>query len=203
MCIAAFAWQAHPLYPFLLLQNRDEYHNRPTEPLAWWEGCEILGGRDEVAGGTWLACSRGGRVAFITNVLELHALPEAKSRGDLPVLFLESTKTPKEFAAELIKEAHQYNGFNLIVADISSKTMFYVSNRPKGEPTLMQEVSPGIHVLSNAKLDSPWHKGPYGTRSTAALTIKASGEVSFYEMHLDKDTWKEKTVNYHIQRLKS
>ncbi|XP_023904487.1 uncharacterized protein LOC112016195 [Quercus suber] len=267
MCIAAFAWLAHPLYPFLLLQNRDEYHNRPTEPLAWWEGCEILGGRDEVAGGTWLACSRGGRVAFITNVLELHTLPEAKSRGDLPVLFLESTKTPKEFAAELIKEAHQYNGFNLIVADTSSKTMFYVSNRPKGEPTLMQEVSPGIHVLSNAKLDSPWHKaqrlglsfkerlakhgkgeiplkemveklmrdtvkadesklphicsldwefnlssifvevdtplGLYGTRSTAALTIKASEEVSFYEMHLDKDTWKEKTVNYQIQRLKS
>lgn len=62
---------------------------RLTEPLAWWEGCEILGGRDEVAGGTWLACSRGGRVAFITNVLELHTLPEAKSRGDLPVLFLE------------------------------------------------------------------------------------------------------------------
>ena len=36
-----------------------------------------------------MACSRGGRVAFITNVLELHTLPEAKSRGDLPVLFLE------------------------------------------------------------------------------------------------------------------
>ncbi|XP_034931878.1 uncharacterized protein [Populus alba] len=89
MCIAAFIWQAHPLYPLLLLQNRDEYHNRPTEPAAWWDGSEILGGRDAVAGGTWLACSRTGRVAFITNVLELHPLPEAKSRGELPVLFLE------------------------------------------------------------------------------------------------------------------
>lgn len=67
---------------------------RPTKPAAWWEGGEILGGRDEVAGGTWLACSRGGRLAFITNVLELHTLPEAKSRGDLPVRFLEArTKT--------------------------------------------------------------------------------------------------------------
>lgn len=62
---------------------------RPTKPVAWWEGGQILGGRDEVAGGTWLACSRGGRVAFLTNVLELHTVPEAKSRGDLPVLFLE------------------------------------------------------------------------------------------------------------------
>ncbi len=58
-------------------------------PVAWWDGCDILGGRDAAAGGTWLACSRAGRVAFLTNVLELHALPEAKSRGELPVLFLE------------------------------------------------------------------------------------------------------------------
>jgi uncharacterized protein with NRDE domain len=57
--------------------------------VAWWEGREILGGRDEVAGGTWLACSRGGRVAFLTNVLELDSFPDAKSRGDLAVLFLE------------------------------------------------------------------------------------------------------------------
>lgn len=64
------------------------FFQRPTKPLAWWDGGEILGGRDEVAGGTWLACSRKGKVAFLTNVLELHTSPEAKSRGDLPVLFL-------------------------------------------------------------------------------------------------------------------
>ncbi|TXG51913.1 hypothetical protein EZV62_021082 [Acer yangbiense] len=266
MCIAAFIWQAHPLYPLLLLQNRDEYHQRPTKPVAWWDDGEILGGRDEVAGGTWLACSRNGRVAFLTNVLELHTLPEAKSRGDLPVLFLESAKSPMEFAKELVTEAHQYNGFNLILADMSSKTMVYVSNRPKGEPIAIQEVSPGLHVLSNAKLDSPWHKaqrlglnfkellckygegdipvkemleklmkdsakaeesrlpgicsldweynlssvfvevdtplGRYGTRSTAALTIAAYGEVSFYEKYLEKDMWKEKTVKYYLQKLK-
>lgn len=28
MCIAVFMWQAHSMYPFLLLLNRDEYHNR-------------------------------------------------------------------------------------------------------------------------------------------------------------------------------
>ena len=59
--------------------------------MGWWEDCagEILGGRDEVAGGTWLACSKGGRVALLTNVLELHSLPEARTRGDLPLLFLQ------------------------------------------------------------------------------------------------------------------
>ncbi|XP_021902715.1 transport and Golgi organization 2 homolog [Carica papaya] len=156
MCIAVFVWQAHPLYPLLLLQNRDEYHNRPTEPLAWWEDGEILGGKDEVAGGTWLACSRQGRVAFVTNVLELDFFPDVKSRGDLPLRFLKSKKSPKEFAEELAPDTHRYNGFNLIVADIPSKMMVYISNRPKGEPIIIHQVSPGIHVLSNAKLDSPW-----------------------------------------------
>ncbi|PIN23323.1 hypothetical protein CDL12_03957 [Handroanthus impetiginosus] len=265
MCIAVFMWQSHPLYPFLLLLNRDEYHNRATKPVGWWEGGEIIGGKDKVAGGTWLACSKQGKVAFVTNVLELHTLPEAKSRGDLPIRFLESIKGPKAFAEELVKEANQYNGFNLIVADIASKSMFYVSNRPKGELFSIQQVTPGIHVLSNAKLNSPWPKaerlelnfklqvdqygegeipvkemveklmrdrvkadenklpnicplewelnfssifvefdtplGKYGTRSTAAVSVKASGEASFYEIYLEGDIWKQHTLNYHIQKL--
>ncbi|KAK2988229.1 hypothetical protein RJ640_020711 [Escallonia rubra] len=266
MCITVFVWQAHPQYPFLLLLNRDEYHNRPTKPVAWWEGGEILGGKDEVAGGTWLACSRDGRVAFLTNVLELHTLPEAKSRGDLPIRYLESKKTPKEFAEGLVQEAHEYNGFNLVMVDLLSKTMIYISNRPKGEAVVVHEVHPGIHVLSNAKLDSPWPKaqrlelnfkqlmgtygkgdipvkdmvhklmrdtvkadenelphicslewefnlssifvevdtplGRYGTRSTIALTVRATGKVSCYEVYLEGDMWKEQTADYLINKLK-
>lgn len=63
-----------------------------------------------------------------------------------------------EFAKELVNEGNEYNGFNLILADIETKKMVYVTNRPKGEPMSIQEVQPGIHVLSNAKLDSPWPK---------------------------------------------
>lgn len=60
----------------------------PTKPLSWWEDSDILGGRDEVAGGTWLACTRSGRVAFLTNVREINSNSDTKSRGDLPVRFL-------------------------------------------------------------------------------------------------------------------
>ncbi|RWR90578.1 transport and Golgi organization 2 [Cinnamomum micranthum f. kanehirae] len=159
MCIAAWIWQSHPHYPLILLFNRDEYHNRPTKPVAWWEdSSQILGGRDCLAGGTWLASTRNGRLAFLTNVMEPDQNPNAKSRGELPVRFLESKKSPLDFAQEVIKEGDQYNGFNLIVADLCSKTMIYISNRPKEEPFTIQEVSPGLHVLSNAKLDTPWHK---------------------------------------------
>ncbi|PIA46736.1 hypothetical protein AQUCO_01500347v1 [Aquilegia coerulea] len=265
MCITVFIWQAHPLYPFLLLFNRDEFHNRATKPVSWWEGNEILGGKDEVAGGTWLACTRQGRIAFLTNVREATPLPGAKSRGDLVLGFLQSKKRPMEYADEVLKEADQYNGFNLLLCDLCSKTMVYVCNRPKGEP-LVQEVSPGIHVLSNAQLDTPWQKsqrlgqsfkelmykhskdeipvkmiaeelmtdttkadknslpgirsfeleykassifidqfdtpmGSYGTVSTSALSVKTSGEVSFYEKYLAKEEWKEHIMNFQIEKM--
>lgn len=64
---------------------------RPTKPVAWWgEGHrKILGGRDVLAGGTWLGCTKDGRLAFLTNVLEPDHLPCARTRGDLPVRFLQ------------------------------------------------------------------------------------------------------------------
>ncbi|GMH02901.1 hypothetical protein Nepgr_004740 [Nepenthes gracilis] len=262
MCIAVFIWQAHPLYPFLLLLNRDEYHSRPTKPAGWWDGGDILGGRDEQGGGTWLACSRSGRLAFLTNVREIQRIPQAKSRGDLPVRFLESKKNPMEFAQEIKEEADYYNGFNLILTDLCSKIMAYITNRPKeDEPSILQ-VSSGIHVLTNANLDNNWPKaqrlghnfkelsdaygdeemdakemveklmmdtvkadkttlpgiyppefeyqlssifvetdtplGHYGTRSTSAVLMKVTGEMSFYERYLDKNSWKEHTINYQI-----
>ncbi|KAM7521328.1 hypothetical protein LguiB_020290 [Lonicera macranthoides] len=279
MCIAVFVWQAHPVYEFMVLLNRDEYHNRATKPAGWWwEGGDIVGGRDEVGGGTWLACSKHGKVAFLTNFLEFHTLPDAKTRGDLPLRYLQSKKGAMEFAEELAKEGHEYNGFNLIMVELagtknksSSSKMVYLTNRPKGGAVSIQEIPPGIHVLSNSKLDSPWPKaerlklnfkdllnkygeeevdeddddilikemvtklmrdtvkvddeiklphicsldwefslssifvgvdtplGWYGTRSTSGVTIKRSGEASFYEIYLEKDkTWKEQTINYHL-----
>ncbi|CAN6181637.1 unnamed protein product [Urochloa humidicola] len=160
MCIAAWIWQAHPVHQLLLLLNRDEFHSRPTKAVGWWgEGSrKILGGRDVLGGGTWMGCTKDGRLAFLTNVLEPDAMPGARTRGDLPLRYLQSNKSPLEVATEVAEEADEYNGFNLILADLTTNIMVYVSNRPKGQPATIQLVSPGLHVLSNARLDSTWHK---------------------------------------------
>jgi uncharacterized protein with NRDE domain len=71
---------------------------------------------------------------------------------------VQSNKSPLEVATEVAEEADEYNGFNLILADLTTNIMVYVSNRPKGQPATIQLVSPGLHVLSNARLDSPWQK---------------------------------------------
>lgn len=118
----------------------------------------ILGGKDLKAGGTWMACTNEGRLAFVTNYREFKIVTEKNSRGDLPIKFLESGKGPLEFAEDIAKEAHMYSGFNLILVDILSRVMVYVSNRPLVEAVSVQVVSPGLHVLTNASLNSSWPK---------------------------------------------
>ncbi|XP_057421426.1 uncharacterized protein LOC130715358 [Lotus japonicus] len=177
MCIAVFMWQAHPKYPFILLLNRDEFHSRPTDPLAWWPGETILAGRDALGGGTWLGSTRNGRVAFLTNFRELpnQNLPSPNSRGHLPLRFLQGNQSPEEFAEQVLKEAHQYNGFNLILADMSTSSMVYVFNRPK--PDLLS-VAPGVHVLTNSALDATWPKAERLRHSFKEL-IDQYGESEF------------------------
>ncbi|XBI24671.1 hypothetical protein VPH35_049745 [Triticum aestivum] len=85
-------------------------------------------------------------------------MPSARTRGDLPLRFLQGNKSPLEVATQVAKEADEYNGFNLILADLTRNVMVYASNRPKGQPAMIQLVSPGLHMLSNARLDSPWQK---------------------------------------------
>lgn len=46
--------------------------HRPTLPLHVWDSHpEIIGGRDLVNGGTWLAVTPTGRFAFVTNFREV------------------------------------------------------------------------------------------------------------------------------------
>jgi uncharacterized protein with NRDE domain len=67
---------------------------RPTKAVGWWgEGTiKILGGRDVLGGGTWMGSTKDGRLAFLTNVLEPDAMPGARTRGDLPLRFLQVPK---------------------------------------------------------------------------------------------------------------
>lgn len=87
------SYQLFCFYSLLLLVGCVDlrlYSCRPTKPVSWWEdSSNILGGRDGLAGGTWLGCTRDGRLAFLTNFREPDSMPKAKSRGELPVRFLE------------------------------------------------------------------------------------------------------------------
>ena len=110
MCLIVFAHHAHPKYPFILLANRDEYYERPTLEMGFWEEePDLIGGRDLRAGGTWLAMNRSGAFAAVTNVRASILQPNAKSRGHLPIDFLKSSQTSEAFMRKLSTQAITYN----------------------------------------------------------------------------------------------
>lgn len=153
MCLIVFAYKTHPKYKFILAANRDEFYSRPTSTAGWWsDKSDILGGRDLKAKGTWMAIDKSGRFATVTNFRDIKNIKDgARSRGDLPVNFLEGNHTAKEYAEKVFGEGDQYNGFNLLALD---RELSHVSNYGKKVSIL----DAGIYGLSNALLDTPWPK---------------------------------------------
>lgn len=152
MCLVVFAWQAHPQYRLILAGNRDESHQRPTQDAHWWPDNEsLLAGRDLQAGGTWLAMSKSGRFATVTNFHERHGRQAmVESRGALVTDFVGGSQSLGEFESSISNK--DYAGFSLLVCD--GESMSYLSNRDD----LEANVAPGIYGLSNASLDTPWSK---------------------------------------------
>lgn len=146
MCVAAIAWNDHPDWLLVAIANRDEFHERPAAPLAFWaDGSGIIAGRDLQAGGTWLGVTEAGRFALLTNFRDPAGYRTGRiSRGGLVTDYL-TGKTSSQTA--------EMNAFNLFVAD--SQGAQFVSNypAPRTEP-----LAPGIQGLSNGAPEEPWPK---------------------------------------------
>ncbi|SDN61756.1 NRDE family protein [Vreelandella arcis] len=157
MCLIAFNWRPGTATPLQLIGNRDEFHARPTAPLAQWpDHPSLVGGRDLEAGGSWLAANHQGRVAALTNVRDPALTPPegAPSRGHLVSQALECDDIAAWLGNLADGAAADYAGFNLLVATPSQ--LWYL-HRGSEQLSLCQ-VSPGVHGLSNAALNTPWPK---------------------------------------------
>jgi uncharacterized protein with NRDE domain len=148
MCVVALAWRVHRDWPLILVGNRDEFHERPSAPLAAWDdGSGIVAGRDLQAGGTWLGAHvPSGRVVVVTNVRG--AMPDSakESRGALVVDML---RGHGRFADPAAGDLDRFNAFNLFAVDGTARLL---TNRP-GPQILALE--PGVHALANEPIDRP------------------------------------------------
>ncbi len=160
MCIVAVAWQLFDELPLVLLSNRDEFLQRPTEPLHQWSDKTIYAGRDAQSGGTWLGIhqqqrtnfhQQNGRWAAVLNFRDgVQASNDECSRGELVTDFLTSTLSPMDFARQI--SLQEYAGFNLIIGD--SKQAVVVNNRGHAPTPLYA----GLHVISNGQPEESWFK---------------------------------------------
>ncbi|WP_192034830.1 NRDE family protein [Halomonas sp. YLGW01] len=157
MCLIAFDYRPDAPAWLRLIANRDEFFSRATAPLdAWPEAPEIVGGRDLVAGGSWLAVHRRGRVAAVTNVRDagLVTPPDAPSRGQLVPEALRVDDLAGWLDSLAEGDAWRYAGFNLLVGD---HTGLWHLHRGRADLRL-QRLPAGLHGLSNASLNTPWPK---------------------------------------------
>jgi uncharacterized protein with NRDE domain len=99
--------------------NRDERVDRPWDaPAQFWPG--ITGGRDRLAGGTWMGLNRHGVMAAVLNRTgTLGPAPGKNSRGELPLLALQHATAAAAAQALAALDAGSYRSFNLVVADAS------------------------------------------------------------------------------------
>ena len=175
MCLILLAWHAHPDYPLIFAGNRDEAYDRPSVAADFWKDQpDIFGGRDLEKGGTWLGLARAGRFAAVTNYRDGRARKAAPlSRGELTAGFLRGSGEPHDYLESVAPAAGQYGGFSLLVGNFDR--LCYLSNRGNG----IEDLSPGVHGLSNHLLDTPWPKVRRGTQRLSALL--KSGEAALLE----------------------
>lgn len=151
MCLILFALNQNRHYPLVVAANRDEFYQRPTTAMHWWPDQNLLAGRDDRSGGTWLAVRRDGLVTAVTNVREGNPADGYRSRGELPLLACQLG--PAELRDQLVQAGDAYGGFNLVRLD--AQDGWYFSNRDRHAGRHLHR---GLYGLSNHLLQSPWPK---------------------------------------------
>jgi len=146
MCTIIAAVGMFPGVPLLVAGNRDEKLDRPsvgprvlgTDPL-------VVGPRDELAGGTWIAVSARGVVAALTN--RFVGAPPDPRRASRGALVDEAARAPS--AAEMFAgleglAPERYNPFHLLVGDRGGAYVVACD----GARVWRRALAPGLHVLT-------------------------------------------------------
>jgi len=128
--------------------NRDEDPARPSDPpMVLSESPRVVGGRDRIAGGTWLAVREGPAVVALLN--RRGKLPDPariRSRG---MLTLDIARGPLDPPLEI--PVDESAPFSLLYATPHRCRLLVWD----GETRRIIEISPGWHVLTHQELDDP------------------------------------------------
>ncbi|MFC4360150.1 NRDE family protein [Halobium salinum] len=150
MCTLTLAWQVFEDAPVVVAANRDEALDRPSEPprARDFDGTAVVAPADAQAGGTWVGYNEHGLFVGVTNRW-VGGLAAERSRGLLVRDALRQGSA--DAAVRMVEDAvadHEYDGFNLVVADAESATLLEWDGHLH-----VREYAPGVHVVVNVGTD--------------------------------------------------
>lgn len=150
MCTVLIAHDCVPGARLLVAANRDELVARASAGpgvLREVGGTVIVGGRDLVAGGTWLAVAGDGRLAAVTNRHVPDRDPTRRSRGEIPLLLLAEAGDERRQAAGL--RSRDYNPANVLLAVADGALVVHLEAGARSV-----ELDSAAHVLTTVDVDS-------------------------------------------------
>jgi uncharacterized protein with NRDE domain len=165
MCLLVVMSRVHPDAPLVVAANRDELVARPAVAMTVLReaGPRTLGGRDGLAGGTWMAVNEHGVVAGLTNV-PFSRDPARRSRGELPLIATAAADARGAAEALGALRAGDFNPCWMLVGD--RRALYYV-DFSGGAPSV-RALGPGLHVLENRSLGAASPKVDRVQRAAAA-----------------------------------
>jgi uncharacterized protein with NRDE domain len=155
MCLLVVMSRLDPRAPLVIGANRDEQLVRPATAMTVLRNGDprILGGRDEEAGGTWLAVNEHGVVAGLTNRPSPEGRDPAKrSRGELPLALAahrDAASAVDDFVARF--RGADFNPAWLLVGDRTSLYSVDMTGSGQDRPRV-ESLGPGLHILENNPL---------------------------------------------------
>lgn len=152
MCVLAIQYKIARDAPLLVAQNREELLDRPTQAPRIQSGKpRVVCGIDRKAGGTWLGVNQHGMFVTVANRTRAAAPSDPRSRGLLCRELLDCS-TAREAAEMAARELATgcYAGANYVCADAEFAAIVYGV-----EEIETVELTPGLHLLTNGRMDDP------------------------------------------------
>lgn len=153
MCTVVILRRPGTSWPLILGANRDESLSRPWLPPArhWPDRADVVAGRDELAGGTWLGVNDEGVLAAVMNREgSLGPAEDKRSRGELVLEALDHPDADLAAASLRHLETTAYRAFNLVIAD--NRDAYWLKSTGRGSIEVTP-IEPGLSMLTARDLN--------------------------------------------------
>ncbi|HVX21726.1 MAG TPA: NRDE family protein [Acidimicrobiales bacterium] len=148
MCLLVVASGVVDGWPLVVAANRDEWLDRPAAPVQQLAP-GVVGGRDLLAGGTWLAA--GAVVAGLTNQPSPAGRDPAKrSRGEIPLALAAATDAGAAVAA--FRATYRPGTYNPCWVLVGDRHGLWYLDLTDPDRLGVAALAPGVHVLENRPL---------------------------------------------------